>query len=359
MLVVLFEMGSAILFGLGTNAKQDAWMTVLLGMTGGIFIYLIYHRLFTFYPDIPLTGYLQKIIGKWAGRGLGLLYVTYFIYIAARVLRDFGELLTSTIYYQTPLFVINSLMIITITYALLKGFEVLARVGELFFITVYLMAIAGSVIILLSGILHFDELQPMLEHGLLPVIKTTLGETLTFPFGEMIVFTMILPQLNEPKKAKKICLWGIILSGINITITVIINTSALGFELYARSPFPLLSTIQRISLFHFIERLDVLFMIYLIIGGFIKIGLFYYAAAAGVADIFKISDLNKIIFPIGLIIVFASIEIASNLAEHSNEGLVLVPIYLHWPIQIIIPAVLLVIAFFRNRRKKQQAEQTL
>src|SRR3954462_4028949 len=113
-LVVLFEMGSAILVGLGAGAKQDAWMTVLLGLAGGLLLFFVYYRLYLFYPDLPFTGYIQKVTGKWIGRLIGFLYVVYFIYCGTRVLRDFGELLTSTIYANTPLFVINTLMIITI-----------------------------------------------------------------------------------------------------------------------------------------------------------------------------------------------------------------------------------------------------
>ena len=35
-LVVLFEMGSAILVGIASDAKQDAWIAILLGLAGGI-----------------------------------------------------------------------------------------------------------------------------------------------------------------------------------------------------------------------------------------------------------------------------------------------------------------------------------
>src|SRR4051812_36118320 len=113
-LVVLFEMGSAILLGIGAHVKQDAWIAILFGLAGGIIVFFIYYRLYMYYPDLPLTSYLQKILGKWFGRIIGLLYIVYFIYLASRVLRDFGELLTTTIYNSTPLFVINALMIITI-----------------------------------------------------------------------------------------------------------------------------------------------------------------------------------------------------------------------------------------------------
>src|SRR5687768_11408262 len=94
-LIILFEMGSALVVGVGTNAKQDAWIAVLVGLLGGLVLYFVYYRLFKYYPDLPLTSYVQEITGKFIGRILGFLYVVYFIYIATRVLRDFGELLTS------------------------------------------------------------------------------------------------------------------------------------------------------------------------------------------------------------------------------------------------------------------------
>jgi spore germination protein KB len=244
-------------------------------------------------------------------------------------------------------------MIITIIYAIHKGFEVLARVGEIFFGVVYLTAILGMLLIVFSGLIHFGNLKPILENGLKPVIKIVLTQTITFPFGEMVVFTMLLPFLRDKKKVKIVCIGGMILSGINITITVVVNISVLGVALFYRSTFPLLQTVGRIQIADFIERLDVLFMLYLIIGGFFKISIFFYAAVAASADIFQIPNQRKIGFPLGLIVLFASVTIASNYAEHIKEGLVIVPVYLHWPFQIIIPLMLLVIAFFKNRNKKK------
>ncbi|MFF2448127.1 GerAB/ArcD/ProY family transporter [Neobacillus sp. NPDC058068] len=357
-LIVLFEMGSAILVGLGTDAKQDAWIAILLGLAGGLLLFLVYYLLFSYYQDLPLTSYLQIITGKWIGRFLGFLYIVYFIYCAARILRDFGELLATTIYTSTPLIVINSLMIITIIYAIHKGIEVIARVGELFFAIIYLMAIGGILLVTVSGLIHLEFLLPILENGWKPVIKTFLSETLTFPFGEMIVFTMLLPFLNDAKKVKIVCFGGMVLAGVNIAITVAINVASLGPELFTRSNFPLLTTIGKIQLANFIERLDVLFMLYLVVGGFFKIALYFYAAVAGTADIFKFKNQYSLSFPIGFIILFASMTIATTYAEHVKEGLHVVPIYLHWPFQIIIPFMLLVIAFFRNRKKKKSASAT-
>jgi spore germination protein KB len=347
-------MGSAILVGLASKSLQDAWIAILLGLAGGLLLFQVYYRLYSFYPDLPFTSYVQKIFGKWIGGIIGFCYVIYYIYLAARILRDFGELLTSTIYTQTPQFVVMSLMMLTIIYGVVKGIEVLARVGELLFFLVYAMAIAGGLLMVFSGLIHLENMKPILENGLMPVLKTTMTQTITFPFGEMIVFTMILPIINEQKKAKSVCMFAMVLSGVNITITSIIDVSTLGVDLYIRSPFPLLSAIQKIQILNFLERLDVLFMLYLTVGGFIKISVFYYAAVVGTADLFKLREPKKIIFPIGLLVMFASGAIASNYSEDIKEGLEVVPIYLHWPFQIIIPLILLVIAYVRNRKKQSR-----
>jgi spore germination protein KB len=351
-LVVLFEMGSAILLGLGVSAKQDAWISTLLGLAGGLLLFLVYYQLYKYYPSIPFTSYVQKITGKLIGRLLGLLYVIYFIYMSTRVLRDFGELLTTTVYFDTPLIVINSLMMLTTIYAIQKGIEVIARVGELFFGVIYLMAVGGLLLILFSGLIHLENLQPVLEHGWKPVFITFIRGPLTFPFGEMVVFTMLLPLLNNHKKVKLACMGGMILAGINISLTIAINIATLGVDLYERSNFPLLTTIGKIQLANFIERLDVFFMLYLMIGCFFKISVFFYAAVVGATDLFQFKNYQKLTFPIGMMILLASVTIASNYAEHMEEGLRVVPVYVQWPFQIIVPTILLIIAFFRNRKKK-------
>ncbi|MEH7096030.1 GerAB/ArcD/ProY family transporter [Neobacillus vireti] len=347
-LIVLFELGTAVLFGPGSSAKQDAWIANLLGLAVGVLLLLIYYRLFTYYPELLLTSYVQKILGKWLGGLIAFFYISYFLYQSSRILRDIGELLVTTIYTNTPLIVLNAFMIITIMYGIYKGFEVIARVGELCFIGVYLLAILGFFTILFTDILHIENLKPILENGWSPVLKTVLRTTINFPFGEMVVLTMLLPFLKHQKKVLTVCLSGIILSGINITITSVINVAVLGVEFFIRSPFPLYNTIRKIELTTFIQRLDIFFILYLIVAGFFKLCLYYYVAVIGAADLFKIKDHSILIFPLGAVIIMGSITIASNYSEHIEEGTVMIPYLFHMPFQLVIPVILLIIAFIKG-----------
>ncbi|WP_026702745.1 GerAB/ArcD/ProY family transporter [Salibacterium aidingense] len=352
-LIFLFELGSALLIPLGLSAKKDAWLAILLGMGGGLCLFLIYQALYNYYPDILPTTYMQEITGKVLGKLLAFLYLIYFLYIAARVLRDFGEMLVTFAYDETPLFIINALLLFCIVYTVHKGIEVLARTGELLFVLLYFLAVIGFVLVVVSGLIELNNLQPVLEEGIGPVIKTVVTETWYIPFGEVVVFTMIFPYLNRPKHVKAAGLTGIALSGLNIVITMVVNISVLSYELVSRSQFPLLNTIQAIEVAEFLERLDVFFMIALITGGFFKIGLYFYAALIGTADLFKVNGLSRLIYPLGLVVLFSSMTIASSYSEHIQEGIRFVPLYMHLPFQVIIPALLLLIAVVKNRKKQR------
>ncbi|MGX9135032.1 GerAB/ArcD/ProY family transporter [Rummeliibacillus sp. JY-2-4R] len=353
-LIFLVEIGSAILVPLAIEAKQDAWLAVLIGLAGGCCLFWIYHSLYLYYPDIPLTEYMQRILGSALGKVFAFFYVLYFLYIAARVLRDFGEMLIIVFYPETPLFVMNVLMVLVVVYTVRKGIEVIARTGELLFIIMMLIGISGIILIIISSIIDISNLEPFLEEGLKPVIKTAFTETLYFPFGEVIIITMILPYLNQASKAMKTGLLGLGLSGLIIALIMAMNISVLGVNLILRSQFPLLSTIKTIEFAGFLQRMDITFMLSTVIGGFFKISLYFYASLAGTANLFNIKNSTQLAYPLGLLLLVLSITIASNFSEHVYEGLKVVPLYVHLPFQVIIPGLLLIIAFFRNRKKQSK-----
>jgi spore germination protein KB len=353
-LIILFEHGSATVIPLGVGAKQDVWLAILLGLTFGLLLLFVYYRLYRYYPDTPLTAYVQDITGPWVGKVLALIYIVYFLYIASRVLRDFGELLLTFAYPETPLFILNAIMMLTVMYGVYKGIEVIARTGELFLTLLYLLAVSGFILVISAGLVDIHRLQPMLEDGWQRVFKVVFSETLYVPFGEMIVFTMLFPYMNNPEKMKQAAIAGMVLSGLNLAIIMTINVSVLGADAVARSTFPLLETIRRIRIANFLERLDVFFMLALIIGGFFKVSVFFYAAVTGTANLFRIQNHQRLVYPLGLLVLLLSIAIASNYPEHIKEGLEIVTIYMHVPLQIIIPLCLLVIAAIRHRYFKQQ-----
>ncbi|WP_210610994.1 GerAB/ArcD/ProY family transporter [Priestia flexa] len=350
-LMVLFQMGSALLVPLAMGAKQDAWLVILMGMIVSFVLFLAYHKIYWYYPNLLPTEYMQEIFGKLIGTVVAFLYIVYFMYDAARVLRDFGEMLLTFAYPDTPLFIANALLILVIIYMVYNGIEVIARSGELLFIFMYILAVTGFILIVTSGLIDTTNWKPVLEEGLSPLLKVVFTETLYFPFAEAIVFTMILPYLNNPRHAKRTLLGATALSGINLAITMLINIGVLGVDLTARSQFPLLTTVQTIQVANFLERLDVFFMIAMVTGIFLKVSILFYAAVIGASSLFNVQSPSRLAYPFGIIILFTSIMIASNVQEHLEEGLKIVMKILHIPLFVVIPLLLLLVAFLRNRKK--------
>ncbi|MCS0543570.1 spore germination protein, partial [Aeromonas veronii] len=91
-----YVLGTAIILGLGAEAKQDAWLFILVGLLGGLFLMAIYTQLSVYYQGDTLIQMIPKIIGKYLSYPVILLYIMHFTYSAARASRELGDLIVST-----------------------------------------------------------------------------------------------------------------------------------------------------------------------------------------------------------------------------------------------------------------------
>jgi spore germination protein KB len=64
------------------------------------------------------------------------------------------------------------------------------------------------------------------------------------------------------------------------------------------------------------------------------------------------------VLQVGVIILFLSMVIASNFAEHIEEGLEVMMYSLHLPFMVIIPLLVLIVASIRNRFKRVKDKKT-
>ncbi|MED3930331.1 endospore germination permease [Priestia megaterium] len=349
-LMFIFELGTALVISYGTSAGKDAWLSILLAICGGVILSFVYFILFRQYSNLLLTGYMREIFGKYIGWIIGLLYCLTFLYICGRNVREFGDLLVSSTLSETPLLVINITLVLVMCYVIHLGVEVLGRTAEVFFVILLLLGATGNFFVLISGDVDFHQIRPFLEHGWKPIFTTAFPHLLIFPFGEMIAFTMLLPYLNRPQLAKRGWLAALISSGLILSWTILLNISILGLDVMKRSTFPMLTAVGKVNLFDFIERLDAIVVFTLLITVFFKASIYLYAAVIGIADLFKLKTYHQILFPIGTIVIFLSLTMASSFTEHEEEGLL--DRYLLVVQLVIIPLLMLVVSIIRNRLKR-------
>jgi len=343
--------GSNLLLDIGKGAKQDVWIVNLLSTVFGCLLYFVYISLYKKYPDISMTGYIRKIWGKYIGGAFSFCYIIYFIYLASRVLRDFEELLISSTYRRTSIITLGICMILVLIYGVHIGVESFARVACLCFAIIIVSLLILNIMFVLGGYTKLENLQPVLGKGWGTVWKELIPTGITVPYGELITFTMILPYLNKKGSAVKIGLSAIIIGGISLTLNSIILLSVLGPDAVLRSNFPALTAVSYINIADFIERLDSLILVLMIILGFIKISIFFFCAIIGATDFFQMKPSPAFIYLVGGVIFFSSLMIAPNYQAHIDEGLKVVPYLLHLPLLIGIPILLLLTAYIKQKLK--------
>ncbi|MFP3122393.1 spore germination protein [Ectobacillus funiculus] len=354
-LIILFELGTAVMVPLGADAKQDAWIAVLVGMLGGLLIFSIYAYLHRHFPRQPLTSYVKQIVGKKIGFVIALLYTLFFIYGAARDLRDGMELLYPT-YDETPLLVIGFIIISLVCYSLYTGLEVLSRVGEVYFMLSLFLGVLALLCLYFSDVIDQTKVLPLLEKGWKPVLTAAYGQTIMFPFGELICFTMVLPSLLHPQSGFKIGTICILISGTILAVTVFLEISVLGANKTSTALFPFLRLMQYINIGDFIQRMDAFVLIGLIVNDFFKVSIFAYAAILAFTDMFPIQK-HKLALPIGGIILFMSLAIAPNSQSHFAQGRFALK-YIFPPFILYIPLLLMVIELIRTRLRKREKAKT-
>lgn len=347
--MIAFELGTTVVFAVGAEAGQDAWIAILTAMLGGLLLVWSYIKLSEYYPGDTLIQMIPKIIGKLIGYPLIIVYMVYFIYEAARNCRDFAELIVSTILNGTPMIVIIGSFMILIIYCLRGGIEVFGRMGEMVFPVYLLTMIIIWILLYSSGLTNFERLTPVLGEGIGPVRKAAFPAIVTFPFGQLLLITMFFPVLNDKTKARKTGFAVVLIGGILLALNTMITLSVLGADVFSREYYPFFAAARMISIADFLERVDTLVILMMVGGVFFKVGVWTYAATVTAKHLFKLKRENVLLIPLAAIIAPLSVIIASNISEHLKIGLEIVPTYVHIPLLIVIPGILLGIGFIRKK----------
>lgn len=341
-LIVGFIIGSSAIINSAQDGR-DSWIVYLIGWAGGGGLIFIYATIAHLNPGKTLVEILKAAFGRVIGTILSLLYIWYFIHLAALVTRNFGFFLVTTTYERTPeIFMVSWLLLLAI-YTLKKGLHVLGRSSELF--TPMLIVSILIICLALSGRYDPSVLLPLLENGLLHSIKHSFA-VMAFPFGEMIVFMMLFSALDNKKSLRKTSLLAVGAGGFFLFLALMRDLLVLGPEMISRLYFPPAVSSELIP----VLNLDPLIGINLLIAGGIKICVCFYAAIKAIAQIFNLDSYKPLVIPVGILIVSVAMWLYEDIFQMLYWAK---EIYLYYaiPFQFIIPVVVLGISLYKRHKK--------
>jgi len=291
-------------------AGQDAWLSIIVAALAGLLIAWLAVNLSLRFPGKTLFEYMEQILGTFAGKLAGVLYIWWFLHTNALVIREFGGFLVAAVMPDTPLVVFHIMVVAVAAYAVRGGLEVLSRANQLLIPLTVLLAL---VFILSVPLMDFARLQPVLEAGLPEILK---GAAVPASWlGEIVIIAMILPYLNKPGQSYRVAIASVLAVSFFMAMSILEALLIFGPNVTMSWLFATFNAIRLISIANSVERLELIIVMSWVLGGFFKVGVFYYAAVLGSAQWLKLTDYRPLVLPVGIILVALSVLIHDNNVE--------------------------------------------
>lgn len=313
LIVALFSIGTAILITpgrLANEAKQDAWIPTLLGLLISLIIVWLYNMLSNEFSNMTIIQYMEKVLGKWLGKTVSLMFSLFSIIPSIILIFIVGEFITTQILPETPIEAIFVIYGSVVVFGVYLGIETLAKSAEIFFPLVILLFVL--LISMLLPEIKFENIKPVFEFSIRPIIRATIYYNSIFTFPLIVFLTVFPVNLKEKNKAKKSFYLGVLISGIVLFILTIICILVLGHDTTSRSVFPAYVLAKKINIGNFIERIEVILAIIWFITIFIKTCFYFYAGIIGIAQTLNLKDYRSITLPFGMIVITSAIIIFPN-----------------------------------------------
>lgn len=345
-IVTLYTIGDSILVLptiVTAEAKQDAWIAGLIGVAvGPLLIVFLYDALRKCYPNLTLIEYSEKILGKWFGKMVSILFLIYFFITAATYLREIGDFVATEFMPRTPMVAVITLFMLVILMASRLGLETLARSAEIFFPIVLFLIIV--LILFLFQSIQMDNLKPMLEGGMKPIIRGTIP-FVVLPFMEPVAILMILPYVSKSEKIRKRLFQGTLAAGVVLIVMTLLMILVLGTDFTSRHLYPTFELAKSVDI-EGILKVEALLAFLWLITIFIRLSLFFYVTSLGLAQTLGLKEYRHLLFPLAMIIIIFTMNMAKNIVEY-NQMITDIWPYYAMTFGFFIPLFMLIVARLR------------
>ncbi|MGO4273599.1 GerAB/ArcD/ProY family transporter, partial [Paenibacillus sp. TAF58] len=182
-------------------AGQDAWVSVLLcAISIHVVIYMMYQILN--HNEADLIHVHQQFFGKWAGGGLNLIFIVYFLLNSTYQIRLFIEVIQVWIFPDLKTWPLALVLLLLTYYMVAGGFRVIVGICLLSLLNNILFVS----VLFTAPFFHFNNLLPIMDHSPSDIIKASKELTFSYLGVEMIFFSYSF--IKTPKMSQRWAHWG-------------------------------------------------------------------------------------------------------------------------------------------------------
>lgn len=350
LLIIIFTIGSSILLSPSISvlyAKQDAWIAGLLSMIASVFLILLYVKLSLQYPNKNLFEICDQVLGKWGGKLFSIIFLLYILLLTITLIEDISNFFNIQVMTKTPKEIFYITFFSLAMFAVYSGLESVARSVEILFPFLLFLYVMTSLLLIPEINLH--ELAPVFEFGTKPILFSSY-HFMSLPFLQLFILMVFIPNLNEPKKTKKVFLIGIIIGGFLVILETFYSLTILGVDLTIRNVHPSFLLAKKINIINFLQRIEVLVAFIWGISSYIKIFICFYAFMIGCGHVFHFKEVRSFVLPFYILLLGLTVILTPNYMAY-NEFNKEIWATLSWMIGFVLPLFLLIISTIRKRSK--------
>lgn len=356
-ILCLYTIGNAIIYSpsqLIVLAKQDAWLSIIIGLLAGMLLIFLYNTLGGLFPNLNFAQYSEQIFGRFFGK-LAALAALSFVYISTLYpVWGISDFLATRMLSNTPIEVIISITIIMVAFSVILGLETISRVGEILFPWTLLFLIL--VILMLIPQMKLTHFLPIMDEGIKPTIRGGV-QFLSFPLTAVFNFLMLLPYANHVGKAKKAYYLGTLIGAAVIWIVTIANIAVLGVPLALASIYPTYDMAQKINIGDFLQRVEAIVAIIWFVTQYFYTVLNFYITTLILAQILGLKEYRPLVLPLGVITVPLANVLIPNIPYSFTFTNQVWPAYA-FTVTLLLPLLMLLIAKLRRMPKPTKKPET-
>lgn len=333
-------------------AKQNAWMSALIGLCAGLMVVWLMSAVGRLYPKLTLVQYAEKLLGKWPGKLVSLCFIFYLFLSLAAHTREIGDFMTTQMMPETPIQAIHIMYAAILAMAARLGTETIARTGEFFF-SFFLLFLFVFFLFLIPDI-KINHLLPLWDGGIKPVLRGSITMT-AYPFMELAVLLMVIPSVNKPENVRSNYVKGALFGGVVLLFIILLSILVLGPDYATRSMYPSYALAKKIDVGKFFQRLEVLLAFLWLLTSFIKSAVFFNVLQIAFAQTAGLRTKKGMELPFAMLVVFFAVLISSNIIDFHEVDQ-------YWPFMdmtfsVILPLMLLAAYAIRRAAGRGKGEE--
>lgn len=352
-IIVLFIIGSSSVFTMGLEAKQDLWIAIILALFASTPFVILSARLHILFPNKDLFDIVEICFGKFIGKIIILLFISYTFYWSSDVLTNYGEFIHTVSFPNTPRIIPMACIVVLSAYAVKDGIEVLGRWSE-FFLKIPIIILIFVTIVLIPH-MDINNIKPIYAGGNIPILKATFA-LVSFPLGQLPAsFTIAFSSFKREYSPYKIYIVGLCIGSLILFITSMNDILVLGVNRATNLYYPTYAVASLINIKEFVHRIEIISAITFILGGFVKISILILCTCKGISKIFNCLDYRFMVIPISLLLINLSYFQYESILHYFEFTVDVWPYYV-FTYQTILPTIIFIFAEIKKKSMSKGEE---